>query len=90
MENIGIELPVGWWSLALNCREELREKFPDIQVLQAKEKYGAMRIYVDAYEEEAERIISKYESLSKHTCYRCGGAATASYQGMPVCEECKR
>lgn len=77
----------------------------DFEVFQIKEKYGVMRLYwgwkdrdYTSEEEldlknittEVDKIISKYEKISKNTCVVCGKPATKMTTGfiMPMCDYC--
>jgi hypothetical protein len=47
-------------------------KTGNIKVVQIKEKFGALRVYIDPYDVYTQGIIDMAETLSKHTCERCG------------------
>jgi len=77
-----IDIDEGWYKLALQCHIELLNADPDYKILQIKEKFGALRFYVEPSEEyyqtpEGEKtnlnaIIAKYEALSRVTCEATG------------------
>ena len=91
------ELPSGWRELVLQMCEEIKkvliEKYPDLltkyYVVQAKEKYGALRWYANIYVEELEEIATKYAILSQYVCIRCGKATTIVSKDIKfLCNKC--
>jgi hypothetical protein len=66
--------------------EEVRE---DIVVLQVKEKFGTLRLYVSYYTEKIEEIIKEAEDKSKTTCETCGkaGMLRGSVWFYTACDE---
>lgn len=77
-----IHIDEGWYKLALQCHIELLNADPDYKILQIKEKFGALRFYIEPSEEyyqtpEGEKtnlnaIIARYEALSRVTCEATG------------------
>lgn len=75
----------------------------NFEIIQLKEKYGSMRLYWNWKDEDLltgkqisnltsaiHDVISKYETISYHTCVRCG-KPSADYTKpwiLPVCDEC--
>jgi len=47
-------------------------KTGNIKVVQIKEKFGALRVYIEPYDVYTQGIIDMAETVSKHTCERCG------------------
>lgn len=66
---------------------DLRDK---IHILQIKEKFGYLHVYMSHYTPEIREVINKYEQLSKYTCVSCGKKATKISRGWicPWCDEC--
>lgn len=62
----------------------------DIRILDCKEKFGYLHIYLNGYNKEIRDVISKYSQLSKHTCINCGKPATKITTGWisPFCDDC--
>ena len=60
------------------------------RIIQIKEKYGELVIYVSHLTPEVSKVIKKYESLSRNVCICCGDDATKESQGyyLPYCDEC--
>ena len=102
-------LPEGWYkNVVPNMVDELVNALGpyvfDFEVLQCKEKYGAIRIYwtwAEGSEKDPEinwhemcnkidTILHKYESISFLTCVECGAPATRYSTGwvLPYCHKC--
>lgn len=60
------------------------------RILQIKEKYGRLEVYCVGYNDEINKVISKYSKLSEKTCIRCGKPATWISKGWisPYCDDC--
>jgi len=60
------------------------------RIMDLKEKFGALRLYVNYGSKELYNIIDKYESLSYKTCIKCGKPATKYSEGWicPYCDGC--
>ena len=95
----GFEFDEGWKDIFEQCLEEIFniDVNKNIRIVQAKEKFGLLRIYCQAadndYENpiycEAREILYKYEDISSKICEVCGKAgAIHSDQGWlkTVCE----
>lgn len=66
---------------------------PEVKIIEAKEKYGELRIYVgeEFSDETTDAIIRKWCEQSKSVCCFCGAAnarATKSGHIIPVCRSC--
>lgn len=61
-------------------------------ILQAKEKYGTLRLYSTFEPGKVRKIIAKYERMSERTCYFCGKSADIISQGyiLPYCKKCAK
>lgn len=63
-----------------------------LQILQWKEKYGGMRLYVNGAPKEVHDIIHKYEFISEYICWKCGSpeATVVNDYGwyLPLCKCC--
>lgn len=89
----------GWWPLLAQLDAELTEIFPDYNVVQVKEKFGDLRVYLDHYLSDEEYAsdtklvwdtIFKYEKLSSETCELCGqpGHHTDTSWVKTLCGNC--
>lgn len=63
-----------------------------VRIWQIKEKWGALRIYLNLYCERTDSVIAKYEKLSSVTCISCGKPAVGRTTSWicPYCEDCKQ
>ena len=92
------EVPAGWHELFNSMCKELLEYtkangLPEVKIIEAKEKYGELRIYVEEEfaDETTDAIIRKWCEKSKSVCCFCGAAnarTTKSGQIIPVCKNC--
>jgi len=60
----------GWNNLYKNLLDELTPY--NVVILQAKEKYGILRVYCDPCTEEIQTILDRYDDISKTICEMCG------------------
>ena len=72
-------MPEGWYkAFGKEFTKELIDKlekenyFDDFEIIQIKEKYGGLRIYIGSAPESIHQLIDKYEDLSFHYCQICG------------------
>lgn len=65
-------LPEGWRSLYLELIDALEQIDPELKVEQAKEKFGALRVYLAAPTAEFHALIDAASRKSSRTCQRCG------------------
>ena len=91
-------LPPGWYmAFAQNMMEDLQQVLDkqseevreSFQILDVKEKWGRMRVYVAPYIEEVEDVIDKYETIAMHTCCICGTPVRV-IKLYPLCEGCEK
>lgn len=101
---LSITCGAGWFSLldaAFQDLERLRRSpsHPQFSVLQAKEKFGALRLYVRVDQGTGEdlaavgTLIDRAEESSRITCERCGAEAQIrEYEGYwsTRCDACAR
>ena len=62
----------GWYTLIKNLITDLIELGWDKQVYQVKEKFGALRFYINTGSDEIFKKIHSYENQSYETCETCG------------------
>jgi hypothetical protein len=68
----------GWYTLLENFKEDLltlidEEQYDfDIEVVQVKEKFGGLRIYLSSSVEAIDNLIDEYVDVAYHTCELCG------------------
>lgn len=68
-------IPPGWHDLYLALLLEVAEIEPGIRVVQAKQKFGALVVYVDQHSDAVARLLQVAEAHSKSVCERCGKRA---------------
>lgn len=86
-------VPDGWVkAFGEEMVKEFNKVDRGIKVLEAKEKYGELRLNVFPYTDEAEDICDKYREISKHICAVCGKPDVPMMRlGVwvsPVCKGC--
>lgn len=67
----------GWWQIVLDMAkklDDLRQEDASIRIVQIKEKFGLLRVYLDSEEkyDDAYAIVQDAEKLSAKTCEFCG------------------
>ena len=70
------------------CKDKTyRSKF---RIVDIKEKFGTLRVYVNLCSDEVDRVIQKYEYISQYVCVTCGEDAVKKTTGWicPYCEKC--
>jgi len=96
-EDLLCEMPIGWQNafgmdLCIDVENALKKDdlYDTACVLQVKEKFGSLAIYITPTSEAVDAVLNKYARLSKRTCIRCGAPATRVTLGWitPVCDEC--
>lgn len=78
--------------------EDLREAclkigyLDKLRILQWKEKYGEMRLYINAAPQEVHDVVRDYEFISQYICGQCGsihGHVINDYGWyFPLCKKC--
>ena len=74
------------------CDQKKAEGYPDFQIVavQVKEKFGALRFYVNGGDDYIYKLISEAESKSQETCEGCGSPGKLQTSGWwtTICEAC--
>lgn len=66
-------IPFGWKDLFLKALDDaMATGWNGAGLAQFKQKFGALRIYVDDAPEAVDKIFAHAEYVSKHTCEGCG------------------
>jgi len=66
------QLPPGWGGIYSKLVAELEERRAEIEVQQAKQKFGELRVHVDKGSDEIYRLIDAATKQSRSTCEVCG------------------
>lgn len=69
---IPLEIDNGWFEIVYFMCKDLYNLHVSFKMIQIKEKFGLLRVYVSSTTEEIEQILDTYESLSKTVCGHCG------------------
>jgi hypothetical protein len=91
----GIECGDGWFNLIDNLCDLLQwdsdhNKYPQIEAVQVKEKFGTLRFYVNGTNLQQEGMISFAEYLSGSICERCGSMEDVSQTNGWIVTLCKK
>lgn len=97
-ELFGVECEDGWKPLyqqVLDYIEEYnkdKEEDEKMRVTQIKEKFGELRVYLNFYTDEVQKIIDDIEYKSAYICEMCGKEIDEPIVKnrwiYPLCEEC--
>ena len=84
----------GWHPLIMGALAEIEALgIPNLEVLQVKEKFGGLRIYLSVHSEEADAIITAAEQEAHKTCEDCGSKENVELRGggwlHTVCHPCE-
>lgn len=97
----GIECGDGWYNLIDQLCTNLQEnidhnshtgKYPQLEAVQVKEKYGGLRFYTMNSSSEQDAVITFAEQLSETICEKCGSTINVTQTKgwiMTRCETCK-
>ena len=67
-----LDLPTGWHSLFTQFVEDLLAADCSIAIVEAKEKFAILRVYLDRGSDPARRLVADVEAASARTCQQCG------------------
>jgi|WetSurSiteA1Bulk_404760.scaffolds.fasta_scaffold02200_11 hypothetical protein len=87
----GMECGDGWFNILDKLFEKLNNH--DIELMQVKEKFGGLRIYINGGTDEVYDLIDKAEQESFTICEKCGKPGKnqeINYWLYTVCEEHKK
>lgn len=89
-EWIEFSLPSGWHEIARQMIKECEEAESNFEIIDLKEKWGAIRMYSQPCTDKISEIEHKYEKLSSRICCKCGKPATKVSTGwvLPWCDKC--
>jgi len=92
----GFEIGEGWMSLVIELLDKIQHlvdnnpEYSELQVIQVKEKFAQLRVYLNYYYEEIEDLIEEYTEKSVHVCEVCGETGeTRNLHGwyMTLCDK---
>lgn len=89
------QFPTGWRiafgeQMCAELMEALGDNVKDFRITQIKEKFGFLHFYTNWTTVKVDKVINKYERLSRETCINCGAPATRVSTGWicPWCDDC--
>lgn len=72
----GFEVGEGWRPLLQELFEKMdklqKEQNLDIRVVQVKEKFGGLRVYINGANDDVYALINEAEAKASKTCETCG------------------
>ena len=86
------DLPSGWFPLAEQLIQDLIRLGWDRRVLQIKEKYGTLRLYISQRELPLVDLTIDAREKSAAICQECGGAGTLleeRHYYATLCDPCR-
>lgn len=94
----GFECSDGWLPILEELFEKIdevvkRDNLENFKVVQVKEKFGGLCVYVHNSNEEIQSLIRDAEKRASQTCEKCGkpgGLREINGWYRTVCEECYR
>ncbi len=72
MSNWLSEINMGWSEIIKTAVAELEAIGKADQIVQVKEKFGGLRIYLNEYSDEINAIVRKAEKAAAQVCQMCG------------------
>lgn len=78
MNYVALDIQAGWLDTVYQIHEALLVVVPDYSIIQIKEKFGALRYYIEYFNTDSTKqfivdsIINFGENMSKQICERCG------------------
>ena len=93
----GIETDEGWYDLLDSLCSQLqwdidRNRYPQIEAVQVKEKFGTLRFYTSGKEGDFDRLVKSGEISQKEWDRRCGTQdgmiSFAEFLSGSICEKC--
>jgi len=85
----GCECGDGWYPIIDKLFSNLSMD-PSLEVIQVKEKFGGLRVYLNSYTDEADRLIAEAELQALATCEVCGEEGTLGSTGYWLSTRCPK
>lgn len=92
----GVAIGSGWFDLLYDMSVKLNkllEVYPDLCILQVKEKFANLRVYISQHSKEIGDIINEAVRLSTITCEECGSQENVDVRGRywikTICAPCQ-
>lgn len=90
----GLACGNGWYKIIDTMSKELtayaKKHGVAIECEQVKEKFGTLRVYLNASNDATDKIVAKAEKASAKTCEHCGKPGRIRETGwvMIACDKC--
>jgi hypothetical protein len=95
-ENNVAYLPVGqgWKQLLFTLLKKINKINKNIEIVQIKEKFGGLRVYVSSANDKIYDLIYKAENESFNICEHCGSKQNVETKGKnwisTLCKKCRK
>jgi len=92
----GFECDEGWYPMIYELLDKIQAfvdthpDFADLEIMQIKEKYAGLRVYINYGPDEIYDLINEYENKSYSVCEICGKEGKERERGhwyKTLCEE---
>ena len=92
----GFDIGKGWMPLLIELLDKIQmlvnnnPEYVDVEIVQIKEKFAQLRVYLNYYYKEIEDLIEEYTEKSVHICELCGETGeTRNLHGwyMTLCDK---
>lgn len=89
------ECGLGWHKIidealdAIKEYGEINPPFDKVKVLQVKQKFGGLRIYLSDYNDYINGVIRMAERMCLQTCESCGRKGALNHRGSYVATLCR-
>lgn len=80
----------GWLPLLVDCMAELKSIGWDGGILQIKEKFGVLRLYISGTTPSISEVVNRYEERSRTVCEECGDAGEMRNTGGWLSTLCEK
>lgn len=91
----GCEVGDGWFDILdemcakiqsyVDVEQEKDPDFKQVEFTQVKEKFGGLRVYMDCYYDEVDKIVGEAERKAKKTCEDCSAPGSLNRNGWITC-----
>jgi hypothetical protein len=92
LDPFNFECGEGWQGIVAGLCERLEALArPQLKIVQIKEKFGDLRVYVEGGDEAAFALIREAGAASSTVCERCGAPGTKTSDGwiLTLCPACQ-
>lgn len=87
-EAFDVWLPTGWYEITRECCDAIQRIDPAARVYQLKEKFGGIRMYMNAVSPQVHTMTDALEHKSFQVCHACGAPAKTRNKGGWLTTSC--